>query len=183
VNTSTNGYVPARVLKFQLGFLLEGTRGQISETELDIPRLRVAEDVTVDFLRGTLRFSRTSRGILVQGTLHTTILMECRRCLTETPVALEIHLEELFIFQPNMGDAPEEFSIGEDGILDMAPLLRQEIILETPITALCKPDCLGLCPECGKNLNEGMCACQRQALDPRLAALRALRDKLSKASK
>jgi len=177
VNTSDSSYVPARVLKFQLGFLLEGTRGQMSETELDIPRLRVAEDVTVDFLRGRLRFSRTTRGILVQGTLHTVIFLDCRRCLTETPVALEIALEELYIFQPHVA---EEFTVGEDGVLDLAPLLRQEIILETPITALCKPDCLGLCPECGHNLNEGACQCQVETVDPRLAALKALRDKLSR---
>jgi uncharacterized protein len=177
VNTSTNGYVPARVLKFQLGFLLEGTRGQISETELNIPRLRVADDVTVEFLRGAIRFSRTSRGILVQGALHTAIILECSRCLTEAPVALEITLEELYLTQSN---SYAEFTIGEDGILDLAPLLRQEIILEIPIIPLCKPDCLGLCPECGQNLNEGTCNCHREALDPRLAALRALRDKLSK---
>jgi len=179
VTTSDSGYVPARVLKFQLGFLLEGTRGQVSETELDIPRLRVAEDVTVDFLHGKLRFIRTGRGILVQGTLHTGIFLECRRCLTETPVALEIALEELYVFQP---PTAEEFTIDEDGVLDLAPLLRQEIILETPITVLCKPDCLGLCPECGHNLNEGACQCQVEAVDPRLAALRALRDRLSGAS-
>ncbi|MFQ3534979.1 MAG: DUF177 domain-containing protein [Aggregatilineales bacterium] len=177
MNTSNNSYVPARVLKFQLGFLLEGTRGQISETKLDIPRLRIAEDVTVDFLRGVLRFSRTSRGILVQGVLSTMIWLECRRCLTEAPAALEITLEELYLSQPN---SFAEFTIGEDGVLDLAPLLRQEIILETPITLLCKPNCLGLCPECGQNLNEGLCSCQTEAIDPRLAALKALRDKLSK---
>ncbi|MCS6870375.1 MAG: DUF177 domain-containing protein [Anaerolineae bacterium] len=177
MNTSSNGYVPPRVLKFQLGFLLEGTRGQISETELDIPRLRVAEDVTVDFLRGQLRFSRTSRGILVQGVLRTAICLECSRCLTETSVALEIQLEELYLAQPS---PHAEFTIGEDGILDLSPLLRQEIILETPIVALCKPDCLGLCSECGQNLNEGTCSCRAEAIDPRLAALKALRDKLSK---
>ncbi|MFN7210762.1 MAG: YceD family protein [Aggregatilineales bacterium] len=177
MNPSNNGYVPARVLKFQLGFLLEGTRGQISETEIDIPRLRVAEDVTVDFLRGALRFSRTSRGILVQGLLHSQVVVECSRCLTETPALLTIQLEELYLLQPN---TYAEFTIGEDGVLDLAPLLRQEIILETPTTPLCKPDCLGLCPECGQNLNEGTCSCQREVIDPRLAALKALREKLSK---
>ncbi len=177
VNTTTNGYVPARVLKFQLGFLLEGTRRQLSETELDVPRVRVADDVMVDYLRGELRFSRTSRGILVQGALRTIILLECKRCLADVPTALEITLEELYISQPEM-DA--EFTIGEDGVLDLAPLLRQEIILETPSSVLCKPDCAGLCPDCGQNLNEGSCACQRETVDPRFAALKALRDKLSK---
>ncbi len=177
VNTSTNGYVPARVLKFQLGFLLEGTRGQISETELDVPRVRVADDVMVDYLRGVLRFGRTSRGILVQGALNTTILLECSRCLANVPTALTVAVEELYISQP---ETDAEFTIGEDGVLDLAPLLRQEIILETPSSVLCKPDCAGLCPECGQNLNEGSCNCQREILDPRFAALKALRDKLSK---
>lgn len=177
MNTPTNGYVPARVLKFQLGFLLEGTRGQLSETELDVPRVRVADDVMVDYLRGVLRFSRTSRGILVQGVLHTTILLECSRCLADVLTALEITLEELYISQPQ---ADAEFIIGEDGVLDLAPLLRQEIILETPSSVLCKPDCAGLCPDCGQNLNEGSCNCQQEIIDPRFAALQALHDRLSK---
>jgi hypothetical protein len=72
-----SGYVNSRVLKFQVGFLLADGGGHSRDSELDIPTLRVADDMYLDYLRGNLRFSRTSRGILVQGTLHTSVLAEC----------------------------------------------------------------------------------------------------------
>ena len=54
------------------------------------------------------------------------------------------------------------------------PELRDEIILEHPIRALCRPDCRGLCAFCGTNLNERTCKCQVRWEDPRLAGLKAL---------
>ena len=82
-------------------------------------------------------------------------------------------LEELFAYPP----LPEaEYAVEDTGFLDLAPLLREEAILAIPMDALCRPDCAGLCPECGKNLNEGPCDCQPEEIDPRLEALRKLRD-------
>lgn len=171
-----HGYVGPRVLRFQIGFLLAEGKGHSSDTTLDIPRLRVAEDLTLDYLRGVLRFSRTSRGILVQGTLETQVPAQCARCLDDVPIRLTIPLEEMFVY-PAEPDA--EFNVPETGILDLAPLLREEIILQIPIGTLCRPDCAGLCPTCGKNLNLGPCNCAHDDVDPRLAALRALKERLS----
>ncbi len=173
MNDTHNGYVNNRVLKLQVGFLLSEGVGQSRETEFDVPRLRVADDLTLDYLRGTLRLSRTSRGILVQGTLDTAIEGECSRCLDHASVQLEVPIEELYVYPPR----PEaDFTVADDGILDLTPLLREEIILDTPMGVLCRPDCAGLCPTCGKNLNEGPCDCDRDEIDPRLAALKALKD-------
>jgi uncharacterized protein len=69
--------------------------------------------------------------------------------------------------------------VADDGILDVAPLVRQEVILATPIGVLCRPDCAGLCPTCGRNLNDGPCDCDHDAIDPRLAALKQLKSRLS----
>ena len=55
--------------------------------------------------------------------------------------------------------------------------LWEEFSLALPVKPLCRPDCRGLCPECGKNLNEGACGCSRDSGDPRLAALRQLKVK------
>ena len=60
---------------------------------------------------------------------------------------------------------------------DLAGLLWEEFVLALPVRPLCKPDCKGLCPDCGKNLNEGSCSCVRDEGDPRLAALRGLKVK------
>lgn len=59
----------------------------------------------------------------------------------------------------------------ENGEVDVAELLREQVLLEIPITPLCKADCKGLCQSCGKDLNEGACDCRPQQGDPRLAAL------------
>ena len=173
MNEPHNGYVNNRVLKMQVGFLLNEGVGQSRDMEFEIPTLRVADDLTLDYLRGTLRMMRNSRGILVQGTLHTGFHGECARCLTDIPVTLDIPIEELFVYPP---DPDAEYCLQDDGILDLAPLLREETILDTPIGALCKPDCAGLCLNCGKNLNDGPCDCERDEIDPRLAALKALMD-------
>ncbi len=173
-----NGYVSNRILKIQVGFLLNEGPGQSRDYEFDVPStLRVAEDLTLDYLFGSLHLSRTSRGILVQGTLDTRIDTECTRCLEKTAVEIKVPIEELFVNPPEPG---EEWNLGEDGILDLVPLVREEIILDTPIGALCRPDCAGICPTCGKNLNDGPCGCEPDNIDPRFSALKKLKDDLLK---
>ncbi|MEP7288491.1 MAG: DUF177 domain-containing protein [Chloroflexota bacterium] len=168
------GYITNRILKLQVGFLLsEGLVGQSRDVEFDIPVLRVADDLTLDFLRGKLHLSRSSRGILVQGTLETQVNSECKRCLEDTSVELTISIEELFVYPPEPG---EPSTLTDDGILDLTPLLREEIILNTPIGNLCKPDCAGLCLTCGKNLNDGPCDCEAEDINPRFAMLKSLKD-------
>jgi DUF177 domain-containing protein len=65
----------------------------------------------------------------------------------------------------------------ETGIIDLGPVLREYAVLEIPISPLCKPDCKGLCPICGNNLNECTCNHADDSVDPRLAALRSLLEK------
>src|SRR4051812_3789978 len=157
----------------QVGFLLNESAGQSRDVEFDVPTLRVAEDLTLNYLRGSLHLSRTSRGILVQGELATGFNAECSRCLTETSVDLVVPIEELYVY-PAEPDEPSV--VPESGILDLTPLLREEIILDTPIGILCKPDCAGLCLICGKNLNDGPCDCEKDDIDPRFAKLKSFRD-------
>jgi uncharacterized protein len=166
-------FLNRRVLKFNVGFLLVQGAGHQKDIELDLPRTRVDEDLDLDYLRGTLRFSRNSRGILLQADLEVSFDAECSRCLTPTQVPVHVELEELFAYPP---DLDMEYSVDDTGILDLAPLLREETILATPMLIVCRPDCAGLCPVCGQNLNEGSCDCDQDEIDPRLEALRALKD-------
>jgi len=163
-------FVNPRVLKINVGFILAESAGYQRTIELDLPRVRLG-DLELDYVRGALRLSRNSRGVLVQGTLESEIIGECARCLETTYVPVSFELEELFTYPPN---AEEPYSVEETGILDLAPLLREEAILAVPMVVLCRPDCAGLCPQCGQNLNEGACDCAQEDPDPRLAGLRAL---------
>lgn len=73
----------------------------------------------------------------------------------------------------NAADADDgRYVVLADGALDMDSLAQEDILLELPSKFLCREDCKGLCPQCGKNLNEGPCGCDRRQLDPRLEALK-----------
>jgi uncharacterized protein len=64
-------------------------------------------------------------------------------------------------------------------VLETEPILLEQLQLNIPMKPLCRPDCAGLCPVCGADLNLGACACPERAGDPRLAALAALRDRMN----
>jgi uncharacterized protein len=66
------------------------------------------------------------------------------------------------------------YAVSEDGELDVAPLIRELAWLAIPMKHLCDPECKGLCPQCGVNLNEEPCQCEEIRIDPRLAPLREL---------
>lgn len=173
-------FVNNRVFKLNVGFLLAQGAGYRRDVTFELPRVRVAEDLELDELVGELQLSRTSRGILVQGELETRVLAECSRCLALTAVPVILSLEELYTYPPSADWADETpYSVQETGILDLAPLLREEAVLAVPMGVLCRPDCAGLCPECGQNLNEGSCNCERDDIDPRLAILRERLDAAS----
>ncbi len=170
VKQISSGYVSSRVLKLNVGFVLAHGPGYTHETEFDVPAVKVADDVDLTYLRGRLRLSRAKEGVLVQGTLHLGVEDECFRCLAPVLRELDVDVEELYAFPAS---ELTDFSIDEDAILDLGPLLRDEAIIADTRGTLCRPDCLGLCAECGANLNEGPHQCV-ESIDPRLAKLREL---------
>ena len=107
------------------------------------------------------------------------LAQECRRCLE--PVSVRVEEELNLVFSP-MAESEESEEDGvwplPDGLgeLDLREAIRGEMILSQSPLALCKPDCKGLCPRCGVNLNEDRCECSNEELDPRWDALRALNE-------
>jgi uncharacterized protein len=170
---SNTGYVSNRVLKVNVGFLLSGGPGHNHDTAFEVPRIRVSDDLTLEYLRGPIRLSRTTEGILVQGELHAGVEEECYRCLDAVTTDVTIAIEELFVYPSRPG---AELSVGDDAILDLAPLLRSEVLISTARGVLCRDDCKGLCPTCGKNRNRETCDCEADDIDPRLAQLKNLLD-------
>lgn len=101
----------------------------------------------------------------------------CRRCLEEVRMPFEVGFS--LLVQP-----PEEGVDEEEGVLfvdpsatkvDLAPKVREEVLLAIPEWPLCRSGCRGLCPRCGVNRNEVECACAEAEPDPRWDALRALK--------
>jgi len=133
-------------------------------------RLEAGTPVEVD-----VELESLSDGIVVTGVLRSAWRGECRRCLGPAEGPLEVDVRELYRRHPKPDDDAYEFD-GE--VLDLRPLVQEALALDLPLAPLCRPDCAGLCPQCGANRNETDCGHRPDTTDPRWAALDALRDQL-----
>ncbi|RLC67405.1 MAG: DUF177 domain-containing protein [Chloroflexi bacterium] len=134
----------------------------------------VAEVLDVNYLRGTMRLTRIERGLLLQGVLESQLELECVRCLEPFALTITLELEETFRLSGAGQVKDGIYAVSDEGWLDLAPLLREQGWIAIPMKPLCSPDCKGLCPQCGANLNLEPCTCERTRVDPRLASLRDL---------
>ena len=132
----------------------------------------------IDSVKGelTLTLTRTNRSILVAGTLTATIAGTCNRCLNRARCIYNFNLEEEFfpIVDISSGSvSPEESgssnTIDNNNMLDLTEVIRQYSVLSIPTKLLCSPECAGLCPSCGYNLNQGSCQCSNQNRSKRLS--------------
>jgi uncharacterized protein len=112
-----------------------------------------------------------SEGVLATGTVTADWHSECRRCLR--PVAGQVVAEFRELYERHAREGETYPLIHEQ--VDLEPLAREVLLLELPLTALCRADCPGICPTCGADLSEGACGCDPVVRDPRWAALDDLR--------
>jgi uncharacterized protein len=113
------------------------------------------------------------------GRLAGTATLDCRRCLT--PVAVAVTTDVAAIFSDGSADEdsddPDIFPLADGGKrVDLRPAIREQWVLNAPAYAECRPDCKGICPTCGADLNAGACSCA-PATDSRWDALRATRSR------
>lgn len=156
---------------------------------IDEPPIVDAESglVCTKRLTGYATFSNTGRHIVVRGSFATKVRLECARCLNEYELAIDTPIEEelrLAGITPEVDDEqeyeellPEEQEpLFEDNVLDLTDLLRQNILIAVPIKPVCSEQCKGLCPHCGKNLNEGTCGCRPDVEGSPFSGLASLLD-------
>ena len=119
---------------------------------------------------------RNSAGALdLSGAIRAQMVCVCDRCTREFPLSLELPVEAKIGSGPSEECDPDIFPLEGDW-LDLSDLLETSFILSFDAKLLCKEDCAGLCPFCGKSLEDGPCGCKKE-IDPRLAALGQLLDK------
>ena len=120
-------------------------------------------------------------------TMSVDYVAQCARCLSPVTGEFTLDLEKTVAPRNLLGDLDEdkldEFAIIEDGFLDMDEQLREQLEMEFPMRFLCDEDCKGLCPKCGKNLNEGECDCNHTEIDPRMEPLRKLLEQMKNEEK
>jgi len=143
--------------------------------ELDAKRISFAALVSFEgpvTAEGTVR---NTAGVLeLCGGIMASMLVRCDRCGTEYSVRRNLPVSLILAEDAENADADDVFPLVGDGV-NVTELLETCFIMETETQHLCRPDCKGLCPECGKNLNNGPCGCKKQT-DPRMAVLGQLLD-------
>jgi len=139
----------------------------LNEIELIIPASNLSigplkEDVRVQF-----KLLKTGEKLAVKGDVTFSLILECSRCLTEFRKEFTEKLDVFFL--PGFSEAKEK-ELSEDEVrtlfyggkgVDLFPVIRDTILLSIPMKPLCREDCKGLCPKCGKNLNDGPCGCKK----------------------
>jgi DUF177 domain-containing protein len=134
--------------------------------------LPVPEKVPAEFV-----VSKASTGTVFDLRFTVRLHGPCFRCLDDAVLELPIDTREYQATNPDGADELKSQYL-EDDRLDLTAWARDAVALELPDKILCRPDCAGLCPMCGKNLNEEPHEHEDEATDSRWAALEALRGKL-----
>jgi len=142
--------------------------------------------------------------VAVTGVLEGTIVRECVRCLKEYEDPLAFSVRAAFVPEPKSAsrqpkridprkvraevvdtdpeEEPDDQYHYQGNQLELAPMLREHVILSAPMQPLCSDDCLGLCAQCGKNLNEGPCQCAAEPPIPTFRVVQSLKRKIGGSS-
>ena len=137
--------------------------------------------------------------VAVTGVLEGTIVRQCVRCLKEYEDLLAFSVRAAFIPEPKsaprhpkridpkklraevveveLEEEPDDQYHYQGNQLELAPMLREHVILSAPMQPLCSEECLGLCAQCGKNLNEGACQCAAEPPIPTFRVVQGMKHK------
>lgn len=141
------------------------------ELGTDVIAVQPGEDVEVD-----ARFESVMEGVLASGTVESLARGACVRCLEPVSQPVLAHFQELFAYADRaahhheVGDDDEDRHRLEGDLLDLEPILRDAVVLQLPFQPVCRPDCPGLCSECGQPLADDPDHAHEN-IDPRWASL------------
>lgn len=190
--TETNNSAPQNEKKQDLseaGIDLEGVRrlskrflGHIPATRLSELSAEVQPETDVEVELTAAYNAADNEGMLqVHGTLGCAVRQVCARCLADFSSQLAVDVERSYV--PGPDPAPpdsqqemlEELTYLPDYHLSLVTVVEEELLLALPMVPLCHPDCLGLCPGCGVDLNKERCLCVAAPADGPFAVLKKLK--------
>lgn len=168
-------------LRFNVATLLKEPIGSTREYDIEGAVL-IDDEPRSEPVAGSARLLRTKHGVLVSSHLEGAAHEVCSRCLADVAVPLDLNIEEEFFSTIDLRtgaplpapDDAEAFRISAEHTLDLEEAVRQAWAVSLPMQPLCRPDCRGLCPRCGQDLNLGACSCPPEEEDERWTALRQL---------
>jgi uncharacterized protein len=138
-----------------------------------VEMIGVPEGAPVDL---HLRLESVMEGVLVSGTVDVPVTGQCARCLDPVADTLELDVQELYAYEGSTTEATsgeDEVRRIEGDTLDLAPLVRDTVVLTLPLSPTCTPDCAGLCVDCGERLDDLPADHSHEVIDPRFAGLAA----------
>ena len=149
---------------------------QLPEMELAGSRIRFAEPVVLD-----AEYSYDGEGFLVTGTLSSSVIMNCTKCNEEFVKEFSVDYSERFMkVTEEEAEEQEVYSYSGD-VLELDKMVSDLILLNAPMYGLCRPDCKGLCPVCGTNLNQSQCSCTEEDEKNPFSILKGLAELLNQA--
>lgn len=137
----------------------------VASYEVGEKRFELADGISYDAV-----FTNAGDGILLTGMVRATATGQCDRCLDPATFEIAGELQEYYLFEePDDVDEDDDIELlPADRTLDLAEPISDAVVMETPFVVLCRPDCAGLCPVCGANLNHEQCDCAAKAEEERI---------------
>jgi uncharacterized protein len=161
-------------MKVNIQRLSEGIH-EVSE-EISVEELGLSQPIKVlGNLKVNASVDRFEESFRVKLNIQAELIDQCDKCLEE----FNFHFNETGeqIYQVGKGEyEDDDIEVLPDNAreIDLSKLINEVFLINRPIQRICKDSCRGLCPDCGKNLNEATCDCKHESIDPRLEKLKSL---------
>ncbi len=164
---------PKKPFRLNVGFIIHEEIGNHYDFPFEFEKITLGDDLELRNFEGIINVGKTPQGLVVQADFSAETTLDCVRCLTSFDHELDWSFTELYAFDKR-SETDSGLILPDDAHIDLAVLLREYALLEIPISPICKPDCQGLCIECGQNLNEKDCGHSPEQSDSPFAKLKDL---------
>jgi len=164
---------PRKPFRINVGFIAHEEIGRSHDFPFAFDKIILGDDLELRNFDGIANIGRTPQGLVLQADFSAETTLTCVRCLQDYEHELNWSFTELYAFDKR-SETESELILPEDAHIDLAEMLREYALLEVPISPICKPNCQGLCAECGQNLNEKDCGHHYEDNDSPFAKLKDL---------
>lgn len=164
---------PRHPFRINVGFIIHEEVGYAAQFPFEFDKVTLGGDLTLTDFSGVFDVGRTPQGLVVTGSFSAKTTVECARCLRMFDQQLNWDMTELYAFTEK-SVSESGLIVPEDAKIDLEPIIRDYALLEVPISPLCQPDCKGLCPVCGQDLNVRDCGHRPEGDESPFSSLKKL---------
>jgi uncharacterized protein len=166
-------------MEFNVAQLLKEPVGATRVYQLSEGQESIEDVPAVKPYIGSVKLTRINEGILADVKVDTRVRLSCSRCLADTELPLSLRFTEEYRPTVDLGSGAavrvhseeDKFTLDESHTLDLTEAVRQYALTAIPLSPLCREDCAGLCPVCGKDRNASPHDHRSEPTDPRLEVL------------